>query len=170
MPTAQTSGLQDFEEWLRVNRAAAENFARRYLCDCGSAEDIVQDAALRATRAIARGVTPRYLGTWFHTIVRNLALNAAEVQKDTLPLAGDALRIVQVGPSLEESVVERLTDDSERMTLHARIAALPAGYRSLMRALCEEDLSTGEYARSRGRNEHSVRTQVCTARRMLKRL
>jgi RNA polymerase sigma-70 factor, ECF subfamily len=66
-----------FEQFLRPNLAAAYSLARWLLRSDADAEDVVQEASLRAYRAIDRlqGQAGR---TWFLAIVRNACFTALE--------------------------------------------------------------------------------------------
>ena len=50
------------------------------------AEDIVQEAALNAFRALAAGARPENLRAWLFTIVRNCASNARRAGRPSIPI------------------------------------------------------------------------------------
>src|SRR3982751_1117133 len=75
-------GLQNFERLLLVHMDAAYNLAYWLLRDHDDAQDVVQDAYLRAYRA-QQSVIADDIKPWLLTIVRNVAYRWLSVRKRT---------------------------------------------------------------------------------------
>lgn len=100
-------------------------FATRALGDAGLAEDVVQEAFVRAWRASSR-YDPRRASqrTWLFAILRNAVIDAARARRSRPPLAagdeperglpdGDALDAVLVAWQVEAALAT-LADDQRR--------------------------------------------------------
>ena len=127
---------------------AAYRFAR-WLCGAsGEADDIVQEAFLRAFRAFdtLRGGDVK---AWLLTIVRNCHATAMKQQqrRATVPLPEDheeALRSATLETSPDPESVSAAED--ERRTLDRLIAALPEEHREVLLLRELEDMSYREIA------------------------
>ncbi len=64
------------ERLIDRHRHAAFSAARRILRDDAAADDVAQDAMLRAMKALSRGKRPACFATWVRVIAKRLALNA----------------------------------------------------------------------------------------------
>lgn len=62
-------------------RARLTRFARGFVPSGADAEDVVQDALMRAMRALRNGSRPDALGPWLHRITRNCALDLHAARK-----------------------------------------------------------------------------------------
>ncbi|HEY1874557.1 MAG TPA: sigma-70 family RNA polymerase sigma factor [Steroidobacteraceae bacterium] len=127
---------------------AAYRFAR-WLCRySGEADDIVQEAFLRAFRGFdaLRGGDVK---AWLLTIVRNCHATAMQQQqrRATVPLPQDheeALRSAEVAASPDPESASAAED--ERRTLDRLIAALPEEHREVLLLRELEDMSYREIA------------------------
>lgn len=72
---------QAFEELVRRHRANLVTFAGT-IAPSGYADDVVQDAMVRAQTALLRGDRPDYAKAWLYAIVRNTALNQRRGHRD----------------------------------------------------------------------------------------
>lgn len=127
---------------------AAYRFARWLCRSSGDADDIVQEAFLRAFRGFdsLRGGDVK---AWVLTIVRNCHATAMQQQqrRATVPLAGDleeALRTAadETSPDPESESAA----DEERRTLGRLIDALPDEHREVLLLREMEDMSYREIA------------------------
>src|ERR1700712_3427007 len=62
-------------------RARLVRYARGFVPTAADADDVVQDALVRAVRALRNGSRPDALGPWLHRIVRNCALDLHQSRK-----------------------------------------------------------------------------------------
>ncbi len=135
---AMASGEDDkarFDRLVLPHLADAYSLARWITGNRADAEDVVQDACLRAFRAIwSAGVNPR---AWMLTIVRNTAFTWMRKNRPAALVAvDDPAEIEQAqGPSagLDASTPESaLIAKSEAAQLEAAIAQLPTVYREAL--------------------------------------
>jgi RNA polymerase sigma-70 factor (ECF subfamily) len=120
---------------------AAYRFARWLCRRPGDADDIVQEAFLRAFRAF-EGLRGGDVKAWLFAIVRNCHATALEQQQRRAAV-----------PLTEEHEVERSPDpeslsaaDEERLAVRRLIAALPEEHREVLLLREMEDLSYREIA------------------------
>jgi RNA polymerase sigma factor (sigma-70 family) len=125
------------------------------------AEDVVQEALLRAFRALAAGTRVEHFQAWLHQIVRNTAVNQlAGDPAQAGPLPVDLADRAPVGPSFDDRLVAR--------DVLAQIAALPERQRT---ALVETELqgrSRRDIAADLDLTEGAVRQLVHRARRAVR--
>jgi RNA polymerase sigma-70 factor, ECF subfamily len=144
----------DFEESVLPHMQAAFNLAYWIVRSREEAEDVVQDAFVRAFRGFARfdGAAPK---AWLLTIVRNVAYRTLQSRKraGNVVLFSEDLRNresedVREIPSQERSAETLLVAESERRQLLSALAELPANYREVIVLRELEGLSYGEIARA----------------------
>ena len=146
---------------------AAYNLARWLVRDAHDAQDVVQDALVRALRHFDgfRGGDPR---PWLLAIVRNAAFaslgarrpNEVEVRDDEL----DAALAVGAPPSDPESLAIRR---AERREIDAAIAALPIAFREAVVLRELEELSYRDIARITDVPIGTVMSRLSRARHLL---
>jgi RNA polymerase sigma-70 factor (ECF subfamily) len=161
-----TADRQRFEALALPHMDAAYNLARWLSHSSSEAEDIVQDAMLRAFRAFD-GFRGESVKPWLLAIVRNCWRNrAADARRrghaplpaeDERPLAFD-------GPDPEAEALRA----SDRRRLDALIAELPVEFREVLILREMEDLSYREIAEAIGVPIGTVMSRLARARAMLK--
>jgi RNA polymerase sigma-70 factor (ECF subfamily) len=144
----------DFEESMLPHMQAAFNLAYWIVRSREEAEDVVQDAYLRALRAFSRfdGAAPK---PWLLTIVRNVAYRALQGRNRSgnVVLFSEDLKNREGGdvrefPSPDRSAETLLVAESEREQLLSALAELPANYREVVVLRELEGLSYSEIART----------------------
>lgn len=155
----RAKNADDGWEWDDARRVCL-GFARRYAKHPGEAEDIAQDALLRAWR---RRSTLRDSGSrkqWLATIVRNEAFRQyARVRPDPI----DTME-TEVGVD-----DERVLATVERADVHAALSRLGKRDRQLVRLRYEEDLTQEGIARRLGIPEGTVKVRLHRVRNKLRR-
>ena len=146
---------------------AAYNLARWLVRDAHDAQDVVQDALVRALRHFDgfRGGDPR---PWLLAIVRNAAFaslgarrpNEVEVPDDEL----DAALAIGAPPSDPESLAIRR---AERREIDAAIASLPIAFREAVVLRELEELSYRDIARITDVPIGTVMSRLSRARHLL---
>ncbi|HWE16960.1 MAG TPA: sigma-70 family RNA polymerase sigma factor [Hyphomicrobiaceae bacterium] len=145
---------KDFEESVLPHMKAAFNLAYWIVRSREEAEDVVQDAFVRAFRAFPRfdGAAPK---PWLLTIVRNVAYRALQNRNraGNVVLFSEDLKNresedVREIPTPERSAETLLVAESEREQLLSALAELPAHYREVVVLRELEGLSYGEIARA----------------------
>jgi RNA polymerase sigma-70 factor (ECF subfamily) len=146
---------------------AAYNLARWLSRSPSDAEDIVQDAMLRAFRGFEqlRGENVR---PWLMSIVRNcwrdLAAQPHRRRDVPLPAGAQGPDLVFEGPDAETQAVRA----SEGRRLRAMIATLPDDFREVLILREMEDLSYREIAEVVGAPIGTVMSRLARARALLK--
>lgn len=165
--------LSRFEREIVPHFDAAYNFAC-YLCrDPTNAEDIVQDAFMRALRGYAqfRGGDAK---AWIFTIVRNChhtqrnKAARAPISFDPTGSAEDALSTQAVAfPALPGSQEDWLQTEETAQRLRAMIGALPETFREVLVLREFEELSYREIAEIIGAPTGTVMSRLARARALL---
>lgn len=163
-----------FEQLMRRNNQRLFRTARSILKDDGEAEDAVQDAYLRAWRALPEFRAQSRLSTWLVRIVANEALGRLRRTKaQVIPLEAAM-------SSHDHEIQAAFADDPERnpdrllaraqvrALLESRIDQLPEMYRTVFMLRAVEELSVGETAEALGMPEATVRTRFFRARALLR--
>ena len=172
-----TAALRDFERRALAHMDAAYNLAYWLVRDRSDAEDVVQDAYLRAFRAFGT-VTSDDIKPWLLTIVRNVAYRWLSVRKrrnnviplDTmLPAAGrdetgPALEIASGAPSPEDMLLGR----ADQALVHQALDQLPPAFRETIVLREMEELSYRDIARITEVPVGTVMSRLARARDQLR--
>jgi RNA polymerase sigma-70 factor, ECF subfamily len=154
-----------FEEIFLPYLDAAYNLARWIVQHDQDAQDVVQEAYMRAFKGIDgfRGENGR---AWLLTIVRNTAytwLNKRTVDKKLVPYREDKhADIISIDQARNENVLEKRKQD-----LHDAIECLPAEFRQVIILYEIGGLSYKELALSLGIPVGTVMSRLSRARRRL---
>jgi RNA polymerase sigma-70 factor (ECF subfamily) len=158
---------QRFEALALPHLDAAYNLARWLSRSPTDAEDIVQDAMLRAFRGFEQ-LRGDSLRPWLMSIVRNCWRDRAAQthrRRDVpLPSGAEGPELVFEGPDAEAQAVRA----GEAGRLRAMIAALPADFRAVLILREMEDLSYREIAEAVGAPIGTVMSRLARARALLK--
>jgi RNA polymerase sigma-70 factor (ECF subfamily) len=161
-----------FRELALPHLDAAYNFARYLARDAAAAEDIVQDAFLRALRGFDgfRGGDPQ---AWILRIVRNRFSDWARERRldPTVPLPDDLDDPDgHAGPELwdpeQASPEQALADADQAAAVQALVARLPAPFREVLVLREMEDLSYQQISEVIGTPLGTVMSRLARARRM----
>jgi len=142
---------------------SAYSFAR-FLCrDASAAEDLVQDAFLRAFRGFRgfRGGEPR---AWLFAIVRSSYATWAQRRDEAHP---DPEAALEATPSEDPSPEATLVQQGEAATLRGAVMALPEPFRETLVLREFEELSYREIASVTGVPTGTVMSRLARARQML---
>ena len=157
---------QRFEALALPHVDAAYNLARWLSHSSADADDVVQDAMLRAFKAFD-GVRGENVRPWLLAIVRNCWRNrAADARRrGHAPLPGDDERPVAFdGPDPEAEELRA----SDRRRLDTLIAELPEDFREVLILRDMEDMSYREIAEATGAPIGTVMSRLARARALLK--
>jgi RNA polymerase sigma-70 factor (ECF subfamily) len=157
-----------FEELIMPHLDAAYNLARWLARDAHDAEDVVQEACMRALKYInsLRGNEGR---VWFLAIVRNAFYDwcernrRTEIAQDDGTAIDAAIDLQSIGP---EQAASRNTDS---LALADALALLPLPYREVLIMRELEELSYKEIARIADVPIGTVMSRLARARSMLQR-
>jgi RNA polymerase sigma factor (sigma-70 family) len=132
------------------------------------AEDVVQDACLRAFRAI--GSFSGDGRAWVLTIVRNTAYTWLRKNRPSAVLAVEDLEAIETAQAIRgdpdgETPETKLIAEADAASLHTAIAALPTSYRETMILRDSQELSYREIAAVTGVPIGTVMSRLARARR-----
>lgn len=155
---------QRFERSVLIHLDAAYNLARWITRNDHDAQDVVQEAMLRAYRffdGLRGGAKP-----WLLAIVRNSCLSWLQVNRPA-DLAGFDDRVVETLASEEDGPETQALRAFDRRMLNEAIAALPAQFREVLVLRELEDMSYKEIARVADVPIGTVMSRLARARRLL---
>lgn len=163
---AQAGDLAAFERLVAAHAPALYTLALRSLGEAQEAEDLLQEALLRAWNHLPGFRAEARLGTWLYRIVINLCCNRIpQLRRRAEPLDG----LVNVDGALSEPGPEEGLDTEElRRGLEAAIADLPPQQRLLITLRHLEDLRYDEIAELTGLPLGTVKTGIHRGRRQLR--
>jgi len=141
------------------------NLAYRLLRDAQQAEDLAQEAFLRAWRGLGNFRGQARFTTWLYRIVTNLCYTHLKELRRELVVADDDLETLTM-PSAQEppAAVEAA---EQRAFLHRQIAALPTKYRLVITLFYLQELSYQEIAQVLDLPLGTVKTHLFRARERL---
>lgn len=158
---------QRFEAQALPHLDAAYNLARWLSRSPSEAEDIVQDAMLRALRGFDQ-LHGDDMRPWLMSIVRNCwrdrAARSNRRRESPLPVGANGPELVFEGPDAEAQAVRA----SEARRLRETLASLPDPFREVLILREMEDLSYREIAAVVGAPVGTVMSRLARARALLK--
>lgn len=136
--------------------------------DADEAEDVLQEAFIRACTHIAEFDGRSSLGTWLHRIVRNSALMRLRARPQPVLPPGDASDIaVAAVPDRAAGPGEQVLDQELGSALERAILALPDTLRAAFVLRHLEGLSTASAASTLGISESALKVRLHRARHAL---
>lgn len=168
---ARARGRSRFESLVLPHLDAAYTLARYLTRSADAADDVVQDAVLRAFRAFDgyRGGTPR---AWLLAIVRNCCRDWA-TERGRAPQSGQDAEELDTEPLWTrppEDAEQRLLRAGESARIRAAIEALPLPLREVLVLREFDELSYAEIAAVIGAPAGTVMSRLARAREHFARL
>jgi RNA polymerase sigma-70 factor (ECF subfamily) len=163
-PMSDDTERERFRRMAVPHLDAAYNLARWITRDESDAQDVVQEAYLRALRAFAT-LKESDARPWLLAIVRNAAYDFIRRSRrdGRVPFDGDALAVASADPSPEALAVEH----ADHARVAALVEALPPQFREVLILREHGDLSYEAIARVIGAPVGTVMSRLARARRML---
>lgn len=165
---ARNGDVAAFEELVRMHQSIALRVAILVVGDHSDAEDVTQEAFVKAYHALGRFRQDSPFRPWLLRIVRNEALNQrrrhGRQDRLGLRLAGDRLS-GDAAPSPETVVVS----ESERESVLAAVNGLPERYRQVVALRYLLGLSEAETAETLGIPAGTVKSRTARALSRLER-
>jgi RNA polymerase sigma-70 factor, ECF subfamily len=156
--------LPDFRELAAAHLESAYNLARWLVRDRSLADDVVQDAMLRALRYY-HGFRGENARAWLLQIVRNVAMTRLQSgNKEAVGDADSASAALQVAHDGPETALMR--QDEQRL-LHDLLDTLPVELRECLILREIEELSYKEIARVVGAPIGTVMSRLWRGRKLL---
>jgi RNA polymerase sigma-70 factor (ECF subfamily) len=152
-----------FDALVRRHLPGALVAAERLLGDRADAEDLVQDAFLRALDRLPLLDPNRPFGPWFYTLLRNLGINQLRAKKvrHTEPESPDA-------PSYDALPDEEMERTEFRERFDVALAALPPRQREIVMLFEVEGWKGVEIAEHLGLTPENVRWHLHQAKKTLR--
>jgi RNA polymerase sigma-70 factor, ECF subfamily len=160
-----------FEILMRRYNQRLYRISRVILRDDGEAEDVMQDAYVRAYEHLEQFAGKAAFATWLTRIAIHEALarkrrRSRMEELDAFPANGDVMSILKSsGPSPEAGTAQAET----RQLLEEAIDRLPEAYRTVVVLREVEEMSVAETAASLGVTDGVVKTRLHRAHAMLRR-
>ncbi len=161
-----------FERLIDRYEAALFGYAHGILQNAFDAQEVVQDAMVRAHRALTRQYdadrcASLALRPWLFKTVRNLCLNKRRSKSHELEQPLESFGDGRIGPFVKShgSDLERR---EEVDLLRGAIARLPVEARELIVLRFMEEMSYGEIAKTVGATEASLRGKVFRSLKLLR--
>ena len=168
-----SSRNDSFEAVVLPHLDAAHNLARWLMRDSEAAEDVLQDAMVRALTYFAgfKGVNPR---GWLLQIVRNAAYSSMKLNRgiELIPIASnaeDGTDTIADLPSGDDDPETSLIKSRDRCYIRRLVAALPVDLRETLVLRELEELSYKEIAEVTQTPIGTVMSRLWRARQMLVR-
>jgi len=163
---AQQGDSNAFELLVNQHAQLVYNLALRTLSNPQEAEDIAQEAFVRAWQALPTFQAKAKFSTWLYRIVTNLCYNRLPRLKQELQ-AVDTDEQYEL-PASETAVEAQLLTLETQNQLHQAIANLSESYRLLITLRHLQEMSYDEIASVTGMPLGTVKTGIFRARRQLR--
>jgi RNA polymerase sigma-70 factor (ECF subfamily) len=156
-----------FEGIVRRWQGPMINLAYRFCHDRGRAEEMAQEAFLRAFRALGQWRRDAVFSTWLFALATNLyrselrRIPARNVSLDSIPEPADAR-------SFSGNSAAHLEDEDRNLTVRRAVLALPAKYREALILFYFHDMDVTSAARSLGLPEGTVKARLFRGREILR--
>lgn len=159
---AASPRVAEFEALVLPHLDAAHNLARWLMRDSAAAEDVLQEAMLRALTYFAsfRGTNPR---GWLLQIVRNTAYSSLKPEPESVPADAVEDELVAAGDDPETALIHT----EGRRRADRLIAALPVELRETLVLRELEELSYKEIAEITRTPIGTVMSRLWRARRLI---
>ncbi len=164
--TVLAGDVSAFEGLVRRWQGPLINLAYRFCHDRGRAEDMAQEAFLRAFRALRGWRRDSAFSTWLFA----LAVNLYRSELRRLPVARAALTLDDIAePRASGSLAGTLEDADRQRAVRRAVAALPARYREAVIVFYFHEMDTAAAARSLRLPVGTLKTRLARARLLLRR-
>jgi len=165
---AQGGDRAAFEELVRRHADHLYSVVLRFVADRGAAEEVTQEAFLRAWRSIGRFEGRSRFFTWLYRIGINEAKRRAARQPPATVVSLDDEPIPEA-PDWSEAPETRLRHNDLRRLLEDTIRALPIEYRTPIILRDVEGLTTQEAAEVMDLGEAAFKSRLHRARLAVRR-
>ncbi|MBE2221146.1 MAG: sigma-70 family RNA polymerase sigma factor [Anaerolineae bacterium] len=163
---AQQGNTAAFEALVTMHANLVYNLAFRTLNNPQEAEDVAQEAFVRAWQGLPQFQAKAQFSTWLYRIVTNLCYNRLPRLKTEL-MALDTETAVTL-PDTHPAIETGLLSEETKAALHNAIENLPESYRLLITLRHLQEMSYAEIAAVTELPLGTVKTGIFRARRLLR--
>ncbi len=164
---AQAGEADAFSALVAEHQQFAFNLALRVVGDPNEAEDVAQEAFVRAWLALANFRGQAQFRTWLYRIVTNLCCNRLpRLRRDLLAMGEEAAGHIPDERDLDPA--SSVEAEERRAFLHQQIEALPESYRLVVSLRYQQELSYEEIASILSLPVGTVKTGLFRARARLR--
>lgn len=140
------------------------NMAWRYCRDRGRAEELAQEAFMRAWRGLAQWRREGDFSTWLFAVAANVFRSELKrFPAETVPLEAAP------EPAGQGNQYRRLSDESSRGALRRAVLALPLRYREPVILFYFHEMELAAAARTMGLPEGTMKARLSRARALLRK-
>ena len=165
----RTGEVAAFEHLMRRHNARVYRAVRAILRDDSEAEDVMQDAFVRAYEHLGEFEGRARFSTWLTRIAVHEALGRMRKGKRQRSLDFDEeVPVMATQPDI--SPEQQLSDVEMRSVLEAAVSKLPDDFRSVFVLRAVEEMSGAETAECLGIPEETVKTRLYRARGRLQQM
>jgi len=158
-----------FEILMRRHNQRIYRIVRGILDDDGEAEDVMQDAYVRAYQHLGQFEGRSTFVTWLTRIAMHEAFARLERLKRHTSLDDDVLTDMKLTLASTDNPERDAANRELRVALEAAILSLPPKYRSVVMVRDVEEMSTAEAASVLEISEEAVKVRLHRARALLRR-
>ena len=164
---AQAGSLSAFALLVERYQSGVFNFVFRRVGSVEDAEDLTQEAFVRAWERINRYSTKWRFSTWLYTIASRLAINHLRSRNRRKNVEQNSENPEQHANSIPARAHIAIDDHADDNIWNVAARILPGDQYTMLWLKYAEDLSTREIARVMGNSEVSVRVTLFRARERL---
>ncbi len=146
-------------------QASVFNVCYRLLGDTAAAEDLAQEAFIRAHGRLAQYDPARPFGPWMRRVAANLCLNHLAAARPSLPLDDERDQPATDALSQDPVAVREAAETAE--AVRAAILRLPPHYRAVIELRHFQELSYGDIAAALNLPVSDVKSHLFRARKLL---
>lgn len=170
LPALREGDRRAFDQLIRRHQRGVWRVVQRYLKNEADTADVVQQAFVRALRALASFRGAASLRSWLYRIAINCALSWIRDHKREVPTEPNDLGDDERAAVAEGSVVTQLESRDRGEALRAAVAKLPPKQKLVLELRVFDDLSFREVAELAECSENTAKVNFHYALKRLKEL
>jgi RNA polymerase sigma-70 factor (ECF subfamily) len=163
---ARAGEADAFGDLVRRYQQSVFGVCFRLIGERAGAEDLAQEAFLRAYQRLDRFDDARPFGPWMRRLAANLCLNHLETRRQpAVPLDDEQDQGLEAPPAGDPAAAREAAEQTE--ALRAALLSLPPRYRAVIELRHFQELSYGEIAAALNLPLSDVKSDLFRARKLL---
>jgi RNA polymerase sigma-70 factor, ECF subfamily len=159
-----------FGALVRMFQKPVYNLAYRFVRDHDTADDLTQEAFIRAYKALDSFIEGKSFRNWILTIASNLAINSLRRRKHETPLDQSVSEETQADTNPWANPHEQVVASSLRDKIAEAVERLPEEFKAVFVLRTYEDMSYAEIAEALKIESGTVMSRLSRARARLKEM